>query len=487
MSIFKTVYKKWNPVSNSWDSFYLKTSADMIEETTSYKVLTSAERGLISDYLSSVQNPNKVLAGPATGSTDGIPTYRALGVSDIPSLSTIYLPLGGGTMTGDIQIGSNKLKHDSYSYIRQDGQVVDIYTDNVLTMTINALGTSHDMKTRILTNLGAPAADQDAATKKYVDDLVAVGTRPASAPVVAATTANIYLSAPQTIDGISVTVGDRVLAKNQTAPSQNGIYTVAAGSWTKASSDSEEGILVFIESGAINNDYLYYNTDGTTWVVFSRVDTVGVITAGGLEKTGTDLGIKTSGVTNTMLAGSIAWSKLIDTQLNDTVSWTSMPSVTSNPWGLKESLDTLLSSIKLIRGTSEYNSSSSNSLKVSFDIHDRRSNIEVGCVGAVIATVNVTIPTSGTTGIVIDGYTTQISDYVILLNQTLDADNGIYFVFGHDEWTKTADILQHTYYAAENGTANADKLFFCLYSGLYTAIAPTLGAESTILSIVGSS
>lgn len=53
--------------------------------------------------------------------------------------------------------------------------------------------------------------------------------------VKAATTANITLSAPQTIDGVSCIAGDRVLVKNQSTAANNGVYVVAAGSWTRAS------------------------------------------------------------------------------------------------------------------------------------------------------------------------------------------------------------------------------------------------------------
>jgi hypothetical protein len=54
------------------------------------------------------------------------------------------------------------------------------------------------------------------------------------APVrVATCEGNITLSAPQTIDGIAVVAGDRVLVTQQTTGSQNGIYTVAAGAWVK--------------------------------------------------------------------------------------------------------------------------------------------------------------------------------------------------------------------------------------------------------------
>jgi hypothetical protein len=52
-------------------------------------------------------------------------------------------------------------------------------------------------------------------------------------PVVAATTVNITLSAAQTIDGVSVVAGDRVLVKNQTTATENGVYLCASGAWTR--------------------------------------------------------------------------------------------------------------------------------------------------------------------------------------------------------------------------------------------------------------
>jgi hypothetical protein len=50
----------------------------------------------------------------------------------------------------------------------------------------------------------------------------------------AATTAAITLSAPQTVDGVVLVAGDRVLVKNQASTPTNGIYVVAAGAWTRA-------------------------------------------------------------------------------------------------------------------------------------------------------------------------------------------------------------------------------------------------------------
>jgi hypothetical protein len=80
---------------------------------------------------------------------------------------------------------------------------------------------------------GDPTIPLAAATKQYVDALTSAGLT-VMTEVVAGTTANITLSGAQTIDGVSVTAGQRVLVKTQTAPAENGIYVVAAGAWSRA-------------------------------------------------------------------------------------------------------------------------------------------------------------------------------------------------------------------------------------------------------------
>ena len=66
-----------------------------------------------------------------------------------------------------------------------------------------------------------------------------------------ATTANITLSAPQTIDGIAVVAGDRVLVKDQTTPATNGIYIVQAAAWTRA---PDADAISEIAGGTVNVD-----------------------------------------------------------------------------------------------------------------------------------------------------------------------------------------------------------------------------------------
>lgn len=77
--------------------------------------------------------------------------------------------------------------------------------------------------------------------------------------VLVATTGPITLSGVQTIDGVALTIGARVLVKNQAAPKDNGLYVVAGGVWARAADASIDakvtpGLLVLVERGAINGD-----------------------------------------------------------------------------------------------------------------------------------------------------------------------------------------------------------------------------------------
>jgi phage-related tail fiber protein len=166
-----------------------------------------------------------------------------------------------------------------------------------------------------ITSLADPTSAQDAATKAYVD--AARTGLDVKASVRAATTANINLSGTQTVDGVSLSAGDRVLVKDQSTGSQNGIYVVVSGgAWTRATdadSDTEvtPGMFTFVEEGDTNSDsgwVLSTNstiTLGTTSLAFTQFSGAGQITAGdGLTKTGSQIDIVTASATRIVVSAN---------------------------------------------------------------------------------------------------------------------------------------------------------------------------------------
>lgn len=146
----------------------------------------------------------------------------------------------------------------------------------------------------------------DAYTRTEVDNLVTGLDMKAS--VRAATTGNIALSGTQTVDGVALVANDRVLVKDQSTASQNGIYVVASGAWTRAAdanSNNEltSGSYVFVEEGAVNDNSGWVLATngaialGTTALSFVQFNGLGQVTAGtGLQKSGNTIGLANTGV-----------------------------------------------------------------------------------------------------------------------------------------------------------------------------------------------
>lgn len=152
----------------------------------------------------------------------------------------------------------------------------------------------------------APVSGNDVVNKTYLD-YFATGLS-WKQPVNCGTTTNITLSGLQTIDGVTVVAGDRVLVKSQSAPAQNGIYLASATAWSRAPDadtwDELISAICFVESGSTLAGSAWYctiqpgGTLGTTAVTWSNFSVAATYTAGtGLTLTDYVFSITNTGVT----------------------------------------------------------------------------------------------------------------------------------------------------------------------------------------------
>jgi len=274
-----------------------------------------------------------------------------------------------------IQISQEQIKNNAVDSAKLD--LTDNYT---FTGTLSA---------------STPSADGEVAIKSYVDGLVS-GLHWKKA-VEAATTGNITLSGTQTVDGVALSAGDRILVKDQSDATENGIYVVDSSGWSR-SDDMDSGsdfpaAAVFVKAGTVNDNLGFTCTNdtdptlGTDNIAFTQFNGAANITAGdGLSKSGNELSVNvdgssleiasdslqvaSGGITDDMLAGSISNSKLS----NSTISGVSLGSNLNS-----------LSAGNGITMTSYNGSAAVSDLTINLD----GSTLSVGASGIKIATSGV--------------------------------------------------------------------------------------------------
>ena len=219
---------------------------------------------------------NHVLAGAASGSA-AAPTFRALVSDDIPSLAH--------TKISDFDTG--------------------VRANTLAEMAAPAGAVS--LNSQKITNLATPTNAGDAASKQYVDN-VSQGLDVKDS-VKVATTANGTLASAfangQTVDGITLATNDRILLKDQSTQTENGIYVVnASGAPTRAddfaTGATVAGAFAFVEQGTANADSGFVVSSnkgsdvvGTNNIVFTQFSGTGSgVSAGdGLDKAGSVMSV----------------------------------------------------------------------------------------------------------------------------------------------------------------------------------------------------
>ncbi len=210
--------------------------------------------------------------------------------------------------TSTIQARVADVSDTEIGYLNGVTSAIQTQIDSKLSLSGGTMTGAIAMGTSKITGLGTPTDATDAATKSYVD-AVTEGLHIHEA-VIAATTTNVTLSSAlengDTLDGITLATGNRILVKNQSTASENGIYVVqASGQPTRATdfdtaTEVDSGDFVFVYSGTVNGGTGWVQTNrpatiGTDAIAFTQFSGAGTYTAGnGLTLTGTAFSIDTA-------------------------------------------------------------------------------------------------------------------------------------------------------------------------------------------------
>jgi hypothetical protein len=237
------------------------------------------------------RNQNITFTGDATG-TGSTSVVLTLSNAGIAGTYTKVTTDSKGRVTSGRTLASGDIPTIDVSQIYNfDTQVRTNRLDQLASPISNI-----NFNSQNIINLADPINAQDAATKTYVDATKQGLDIKDSVRV--ATISNITLSGIQIIDGVVLNIGDRVLVKEQSSASQNGIYIVSVDSWIRSSdantnSKVSAGLFVFVEDGENNGDcgfVLITNNPialGTTNLSFTQFNGAGQLyAASGISKAG---------------------------------------------------------------------------------------------------------------------------------------------------------------------------------------------------------
>ena len=272
----------------------------------------------------------------ALGASDTTPAFNLQDATNYPA-SSISGTIAENQLASGInaeKIGNGDVNNTELSYINSLSSNAQTQINTKLTASNNLsdLSSASTSRTNLglgsistqgsnnvtitggsITGLGSPSNGSSAVNRTYVDNLIAgLKTRIICR---VASTSNVNLANAlengDTLDGVTLQTGNRILIRSQTTASENGIYTVPSSGSASRDTDFDtaseiSGQIVIIQEGSTNADKIFMCTSdsdlnlGTDSVSFSQVQpsNTGTVTSAGITQSGSEFSISGSPITS---------------------------------------------------------------------------------------------------------------------------------------------------------------------------------------------
>jgi len=221
------------------------------------------------------------------------------------------------------KLADGSVSNTEFQYLNGVTSGIQGQLDAKLDLAGGTMSGNIDMGSNSITNLAAPSAGTDAVNKNYVDN--AINGLSWKMPVLGATTGNINVTSIDLVDGavhdnVTFSTGDRILVKNQTDPKENGIYVIAAAAPASRAADMDStspinevnSAAVFVVGGTLNGGKGFVQTSpvdnvGLDNITFAQFSAAGAYTGGtGITITGNSIATNDAQIVHDNLSGFVA-------------------------------------------------------------------------------------------------------------------------------------------------------------------------------------